>query len=231
MSVINEKKMLLMLEYSSAAYLEEQPEYSCDIMHTIDDAKSGVQCYIRIKGKSATVTFRGTDNAVDRYKNLMFCKKCNPYENVNPKICVHSGFLSAYKSENVRSRIHSVLREGVERVTLTGHSLGAAMAVICALDLQYNFPGKDYEVYLFGCPRVGNGAFKKSYDKRLIKTVRVENGNDIVCKVPPVIFGYRHVGSRLHIGKSKNPLAFSFLEHYPHDYFEKMLASLFLHKC
>ncbi len=228
---MNEEKMLHMLEYSSSAYLDDQTAYPCDVMHTIDDEESGVQCYIRIKGKSATITFRGTNSSVDRYKNLMFCRKCNPYENVNPKICVHSGFLSAYKNENVRERIHSIVEKGAEHVTLTGHSLGAAMAVLCALDLQYNFPKIDYEVYLYGCPRVGNAAFKRSYNKRLIKTVRVENGNDIVCKVPPALFGYRHVGSCFHIGKSKKPFAVSFLAHYPNDYYEKMLATLFSHRC
>jgi hypothetical protein len=32
---------------------------------------------------------------------------------------------------------------------------------------------------------VGNRAFAKSYNRRVFKTLRVENGNDIVTRVPP----------------------------------------------
>ncbi len=226
---MNADKMIEMLALSSAAYLDKQSFSGYDTMHTIDDAKSGVQCYIRTKGEEVFITFRGTNSTVDRYKNIMFCKKCSPFEE-SDRICVHRGFLSAYMSEDVREKIHLLVSSRIKSVTLCGHSLGAAMAILCAYDLQKSYPALDYEVYLYGSPRVGNYSFMRSYNKRLIKTVRVENGNDIVCKIPPALFGYRHVGSSFHIGKRASALAFSFAAHYPDDYFEKMLSSLFLHK-
>ena len=220
-----------MLTYSAAAYHDIQPHYPCDIMHTIDDRDSGVQCYIRISGRRAIITFRGTNSALDRYKNIMFCQKCNEFDINDPKVCVHRGFMSAYLSENVRERIHSLIKSGIDRVSITGHSLGAAMATLCAYDLYASFPEKVYEVYLFGSPRVGNARFARSYNKKLVFTLRIENGNDIVCKVPPALFGYRHVGATLHIGKAKNPLAVSFVAHDQHKYLENLTSTMFLHRC
>ena len=97
------------------------------------------------------------------------------------------------------------------------------MAVLCAIDLQYHFPDRDYEVALFGCPRVGNRAFQKSYNKRIYKTLRVENGNDIVTKVPPALWGFRHVGIRIPVGAPRLPGVVSLNEHRPQYY----IASLF----
>ena len=187
------EKMIDMLVFSSEAYLDKQASFGYESIHTIDDEQSGVQCYIRKRGNELFITFRGTNSAADRYKNIMFCKKCRSFDE-NKRICVHRGFLSAYSSKNVRDRIISLVRENTESITLTGHSLGAAMATLCAYDLKRTYPAIDYEVYLYGSPRVGNTAFMRSYNKQLIKTLRIENGNDIVCKVPPAIFGYRHVG-------------------------------------
>ncbi len=42
---------------------------------------------------------------------------------------------------------------------VTGHSLGAAIATHCAIDLFTNFGIKDFTLYTFGSPRVGDDAF------------------------------------------------------------------------
>ncbi len=40
-----------------------------------------------------------------------------------------------------------------------GHSMGAAMAHMCALDLRYNANMSRVHVYTYGSPRVGNTQF------------------------------------------------------------------------
>ena len=104
--------------------------------------------------------------------------------------------------------------------------MGAALAVLCAVDIQYNFPYADIEVCLFGCPRVGNKAFAKSYNSRVFKTLRVTNGNDIVTKVPPAVFGFRNVGINLHTGKLSLPFAVSFKEHTPQNYYKRLWQNI-----
>lgn len=43
----------------------------------------------------------------------------------------------------------------------TGHSLGAAMAVICALSMKLHFPKLKIQIHNFGQPRVGNAKLAK----------------------------------------------------------------------
>ena len=144
--------------------------------------------------------------------------------NTDTKIRVHSGFLKGYKS--VRDTLHGKIPRDSCRIRITGHSLGAALALLCAVDIQYNFKNADIEVFLFGCPRVGNKAFVRSYNKRVFKTLRVTNGNDIVTKLPPVIFGYHHAGINIHTGMLSLPFAFSFEEHRPENYYKSLWQNL-----
>lgn len=162
--------------------------------------------------------------------NLAFWKKCIPYDNTCSKIRVHSGFLAAYKDPHVRGRIHRFITSDIHTVHIMGHSLGAAMAVLCGVDLEYNFPHRDYEVYLFGCPRVGNKAFQTSYNRRVFKTLRVENGNDIVTKIPLWIMGYRHVGIPIHVGRRACRLCFLFMPTASKAIFSRRFAPLCLKK-
>jgi len=212
------------LELSAIAYKQIQPVYPESRLTVIDDPDTGVQCYLRRRGGILSITFRGSDSDQDWKTNLAFQKKTIPYGNTGSKIRVHTGFINAYKSNAVRGTIHGMISEDIRQVRISGHSLGAALAILCGVDLEYNFPEKDYEVVVFGAPRVGNRAFRDSYNKRVFKTLRIENGNDIVTKLPFAFLGYRHVGIRIHVGKPRLPLAFSFKEHYTQSYYEKFFT-------
>ncbi|HPP68988.1 MAG TPA: hypothetical protein PLU77_07910, partial [Clostridiales bacterium] len=76
-------------------------------------------------------------------------------------------------------------------------------------------------------PRVGNLAFIRSYNKRVFKTFRAENGNDIVTKLPPAIFGYRHAGIKVHVGQMRLPLVFSFNQHRPENYAKNIIRDFY----
>lgn len=220
------EKIIGAMERSAAAYQAVQPSLPPGQQWRVDSKKTGLQCFVRKRGPTLYISFRGSDSKQDWANNLMFWKKTLPYGNEDSAIKVHAGFIQAYKEECVRDFLHSLVQGDVGRLSISGHSLGAAMAVLCAVDMQYNFPAQDIEVFLFGCPRVGNKAFAQSYNKRVFKTLRVENGNDIVTKLPPALFGYRHVGAKLHIGHPRLPLALSFLAHYPHKYYQHLLCRL-----
>ena len=66
------------------------------------------------------------------------------------------------------------------QIHVTGHSLGGAMATICAKRLS-----EEYEnvhcLYTYGSPRVGNPKWCKSHK---VSHYRFQNNNDMVCKVP-----------------------------------------------
>ena len=91
---------------------------------------------------------------------------------------------------------------------ITGHSLGGALAVLCARGLaRAGFPV--HSVYTFGGPRVGDAAFAKHYDSQELaaagmpdatksslgaRTWRFVDEEDIVPRLPFWHWGYRHVG-------------------------------------
>ena len=82
------------------------------------------------------------------------------------------------------------------QIWVTGHSLGAAISTLCALEL-YSSGLKSLNVYNYGCPRVGNSEFAQYYDSRIPNTFRVVNGRDVVPTVPPKVLGFSHVATEV----------------------------------
>ena len=218
-------ELLEAMELSADAYRKVQPYVPGCSLKVIDDRETDVQCYLRKRDDCLFITFRGSNSGKDWKTNLTFRRKSIPYGNTASKIRVHSGFLEAYKYA-ARGVINSNITDDVHQVKICGHSQGAALAILCAVDLEYNFPDRDYEVMLFGSPRVGNRAFRDSYNKRVFETMRVENGNDIVTKIPWVCMGYRHVGMRIPIGKPRIPGLISFKAHYPQAYYKNLFKRI-----
>jgi triacylglycerol lipase len=87
-----------------------------------------------------------------------------------------------------------------KRLFLSGHSLGAALAVITAGRLGANPLTELVDaVYTFGMPRPGSREFARDYDTRLgMRTYRLVHGEDLVPTVAPSEMGFRHVGRYLH---------------------------------
>lgn len=122
------------------------------------------------------------------------------YGKASSPVKMHRGFMTAYLS--VRDAIHDYVNNSeATQYRIVGHSLGGALAKLCAVDLQYNFASNtgiladsniDVETYTFGAPRVGNKAFAASYTAWVPKTWRVVNGWDAVSGLPHIWQGYRH---------------------------------------
>jgi hypothetical protein len=107
-------------------------------------------------------------------------------------------------------------------ITVTGHSLGAALATLNAVDIVYNGynippgphtiePIKHFPVtaFVFGAPRVGNNGFCKVFSnlKNELHVLRINNKPDIVHCVPPsvpIILPYVDVGNELIIDTRKS---------------------------
>ena len=61
---------------------------------------------------------------------------------------------------------------------VTGHSLGAAQAALCAIDLAVSF-NTTVTLYNMGEPRVGNKAFSTYFNQQVPNTYRIVHDNDI----------------------------------------------------
>lgn len=112
---------------------------------------------------------------------------------------VHEGFQKVYECirDSARSALASVLNPG-DTLYVTGHSLGAALAVLFADDAASITP--NMSVCTFAGPRVGLPNFVATYNQRAPHTLRVVNRWDIVPNVPvpaPPACLYEHVGSVL----------------------------------
>jgi len=110
---------------------------------------------------------------------------------------VHDGFDDAYETmvDAMHASIQNlVTRHPVERLIVSGHSLGGALATLIFADLAYGetLPAGIRKICCtFGAPRVGNETFRNCIEAGDVEIVRFENIGDIVPTMPPK---FLHVG-------------------------------------
>jgi len=165
--------------------------YDSKIESKVPFSNDVVQGFIGYRNNALVIVFRGSDEFRDWLFNFATAKKHVPYDNYNSKIRVHHGWCEAYK-EKIRFFIHYlIITKKPIKVIVAGQSFGGALATLCAVDLQYNFPQLDIACLPFGSPKVGNEAFVKSFNKRVPDTYRYVYGRDVVPLFP--FLGYRAV--------------------------------------
>lgn len=162
----------------------------------------------RLGRRDVVIAYRGTTMCLEWLENLRATLThidipCNgssveDHENdIGPM--VESGFFSLYTSkptsanilslqETVRKEIGRVLQkyEGENlSLTITGHSLGAALATLTAYDIGNAFHRPPLvTVMSFGGPRVGNRSFRLRLEKQGTKVLRIVNSDDVITKMP-----------------------------------------------
>jgi len=151
---------------------------------------NGTQFYTVWTETELVFAFRGTEitDFADIKADLKF--KRVPVGTDHEAGTVHRGFKAALDSVwEVFKEDYDRLKEG-RTVTLTGHSLGAALATLAMSRLD------DYEaeLFTFGSPRVGSRDFKTVFNFKFDKVYRFRNHNDIVTRHPMSFWNYRHVG-------------------------------------
>lgn len=111
---------------------------------------------------------------------------------------VHRGFKN--EVDRIWPHIEEALEENEKPLWFCGHSLGGAMANICANRCMLSYIESDpVELFTYGSPRIG---CKKYVSHVEIKHNRWVNNNDIVTRVPPVFMGYRHNGDEKYIDRN-----------------------------
>lgn len=151
---------------------------------------------------TAFVSFRGSADVADWIADFDFLPA--PYRPVAASAGfgqVHAGFQDVYHC--VRGSIAANLpaaTAGCHSLLITGHSLGAALAVLAAPDVAGSMlagPSRSIEPRLttFGGPRVGLPDFAAAFNAAIECCYRVVNFLDIVPLVPPS--PYVHVGAEI----------------------------------
>lgn len=149
------------------------------------------QAFVARGSGAVVIAFRGTefDDPRDVIADLKARLMPGPFGRV------HHGIAEAL--EEVWGEVlvaANAAAQGGEALWLTGHSMGAGLALIAAARLaSEGFIPQGVQVY--GAPRVGDEDFARGFTQHIgSATVRHVNDNDVVARLPPEDMGYRHVG-------------------------------------
>ncbi|XP_071709409.1 phospholipase A1-Igamma3, chloroplastic [Rutidosis leptorrhynchoides] len=164
----------------------------------------------------------------------------------DPTIKIESGFFDLYTTKehscdycsfSAREQVLSEIKRIKERykdeeisITITGHSLGASLALLSAYDIAEmglnvtnNGNKIPITVFSYSGPRVGNLKFKERCEYLGIKVLRVVNVHDKVPKVPGIFanektkhqkyieekiafpWSYAHVGTEIEFDHNDSP--------------------------
>ncbi|XVE77862.1 hypothetical protein DITRI_Ditri13aG0097300 [Diplodiscus trichospermus] len=198
--------------------------------------------------RDITIAWRGTVTHLEWIADLMDFLKPIPFSKIpcpDSKVKVETGFLHLYTDKDVtcrfckfsaREQILTDVKKLLElyqdeeiSITITGHSLGSALAILSAYDivetgLNVLKDGRAVPVSVlsFSGPRVGNVRFKKRIEALGVKVLRVVNVHDLVPKSPGLFFNeklppilmklaerlpwsYSHVGVELELDHKNSP--------------------------
>ncbi|KAH9682313.1 phospholipase A1-Igamma2 [Citrus sinensis] len=198
--------------------------------------------------RDITIAWRGTKTKLAWIADFMYFLRPVTLKKIpcpDPRVKVESGFLNLYTNKSQSSQIckrsarEHVLEE-VRRlvsqyqnenlsITITGHSLGSALAILSAYDIAET--GVDVMddgqavpicVFSFAGPRVGNTWFKERFAQLGVKVLRVVNIHDKIPEapglflnehIPPMLrklgeaslWFYSHVGAELTLDHKSSP--------------------------
>ena len=203
----NIHNMLTMARLAKLAYDDQENirrqlvTSGAELTHFWD--KDDTQAFLAIYHNNIILSFRGTqpDVLADWITDLKIHKIVSPAHSIQG--FVHRGFLGALEtvwdtgSGSIAHKLHEAIslaaRDGIPKIFITGHSLGAALATL-ATSLCCDMVKKYLSgLYTFGSPRVGDanfcGMLYRAVDNQIF---RVVNNNDIVTRIPTRSMGYDH---------------------------------------
>lgn len=154
----------------------------------------------RLGRRDVVIALRGTATCLEWLENLRATLTRLPGPGTDGSVSgpmVESGFLSLYTSKTATCpSLQEMLREEIKRLlqtygdeplslTITGHSLGAALATLAAYDIKTHFNRFPMATVIsFGGPRVGNKCFRQQLEVQGTKVLRIVNSDDLITKVP-----------------------------------------------
>ncbi|PAN19743.1 hypothetical protein PAHAL_3G295200 [Panicum hallii] len=208
----------------------------------------------RLGRRDVAIAWRGTVTRLEWVSDLMDFLRPVAEEGIpcpDPDVKVLAGFADLYTDKDptcrfckysAREQVLTEVRRLVGRyaalgedvsITVTGHSLGSALAMLSAYDIAEsgaNVAGQAAAapvcVYSFAGPRVGNAAFRRRFESELgVKALRVVNVHDNVTRMPGILVNegapeavrrvaerllrvpwcYSHVGVELALDHKRSP--------------------------
>lgn len=206
--------VLPLAEMSNNAYLPEDEakrlfeQYGLTSVVSICSPFHSQCAYVASGEDVVIVVFRGTDDTEDWFFNG------NLYPRQMAEGSLHCGFACAYGT--VRTQVlEEIKKASAKHIWITGHSLGGAMALVCAYDVTV-YQGRQIDgVITFGQPMIGKLNLTACLQGKLgDRYAHFINELDAVPQVPP---GYSHFGLALQF--------FQGTVRKSSDYFPKVMQS------
>lgn len=161
-------------------------------------SKGDTEGFVAANEKIIIVAFRGTEPT--HMQDVLTDAKIHKVK--GPFGVMHRGFLHGFelvKDDMLAAISRFRNTDHPQSLWCTGHSLGAALAVVAVASLLADGQAVD-GLYNFGQPRVGDQVFADEFNRRFAgRHFRFVNNNDTVTRVPPREFGYRHTGELRYI--------------------------------
>ena len=174
-----------------------------DYIHLVNDAS-----FVTFKeGKKLYIYFEWSNGVKDWINNFRFLAlPIRPYKGMKSGVWFcHRGFQKVWKS--IEPHLVEAIRDtSVEEIEIVGYSHGAAIAQLCYEYVKYHRQDVTVTGVGFGSPRVVWGIISKTAKARFEGFTVIRNSKDIVTHLPPVVFGYRHIGKVIKIGKDSKGL-------------------------
>jgi predicted lipase len=164
--------------------------------------------FVLSSSENNIIVFRGTQTKVEWINNFTALQK--DYNDPNSGQYfgkIHEGFIKNYL--RIVAPIPKSIAEKLDPTIpcyITGHSLGASLATLAALDIALHVPPlkEQIQLYTYASPRVGNPTFAKLHAQYIPNSYRVVNLADIIPFMPPT----QSVGTYVDVGQE-----WSFLSH------------------
>jgi triacylglycerol lipase len=215
------QKSLLFAELSRLAYCNPEVTTEAAYKAGLDQcdfiAKDGAEAYVLGNRFDCLIVCRGTEP--NQWNDLK--ADANAWTIISEVGRVHSGFHS--EVDELWPMLETHVRENQRPMWFAGHSLGGAMANVCAVRCKLSpIPSNPSALFTYGAPRVGNRKYA-SFLK--VNHYRWVNNNDIVPRIPPRWLGYRHMGQEIYLNRHGK---ISTLRRWlrVHDRFRGLLSSL-----
>lgn len=177
--------------------------------------EGGGSYFVERSGPVLRLFFEGSNGRLDWRNNFDFPAK--PYRDMADRWYAHRGFLRVWKE--IEPHVADQIADPtVEAIEVAGYSHGAAIALLCHEYCSFHRPDVSLWGIGFGGPRVVWGPMPENVRRRFDTFVVIRKGRDMVTHVPPALFGFRHVGPLVTIGKSVGAIK----DHYAEEYLAEL---------
>lgn len=133
---------------------------------------------------------RGSSNLYNWVTDLRFLQTSCEY---GVACRAHRGFLDAAQDiidDNFYDSVRDALKDYPRaNITVSGHSLGGAVALLLGVYIRENWPKRTVHIYTYGAPRVGNVPFMNYiHNQENGRTFRITHFDDVVPRLPPMSY-------------------------------------------